>query len=148
MRRITFDAKSLHKLDNVSHYDLHDAIRNILQEHLDEISKIISAWNIYHIVLEQEERYYKQNCKLETTGDKHTYILSGYQLTYIRRKVDNSFYNLAKTMNEMANKNKQSFKKLNHVIKLINRHLHAAECGYADESEDTLIEPEEFRPTA
>lgn len=130
MKKISINYQSLCNLTDTEHYELHHSIYGIIEECKKDIPDIISVWNIYYILFQQERNYYKLKCQLNNNNisspDDIKSLLTSYQLIYMRKKVDNLFLTIIELINTLFTTNKLTFQEeetYKNIIDSIHTHL-------------------------
>jgi hypothetical protein len=128
----------LYNLTNTGHYELHQFIRRVIEMCKDDIPPVVSMWNIYDLLLRQEEYFYK--CKSHASAHEANIPVNmdnpliNYQLAYIRQKVDNVLLNillLINTPTEPDELTPQTGETYQTIIGLINSYLTEETCRYS-----------------
>ncbi|MDR1161818.1 MAG: hypothetical protein LBK45_05710 [Tannerellaceae bacterium] len=135
----------LYNLTNTGHYELHLFIRRVIELCKDDLPAIASIWNIYDLLLRQEEYFYKwkdhtSTQKADTPGNRDN-LLINYQLSYIRQKVDNVLLNILIMINTPAETDgltTQAEETHKAVLDLINSYLIKAEWEHAPDKSPLL----------
>jgi hypothetical protein len=133
MKENFINSQFLYDLTNTGHYELHQFIRRVIEMCKDELPSIAFMWNIYDILLRQEDYYYKwkNNVSTQEANAAHNKenLLINYQLAYIRQKVDNVLLNILQLIHTPveANTTSQTEETNKAIIDLINSYLTKAE---------------------
>jgi hypothetical protein len=128
MKKNFINYQFLYNLTNTGHYELHQFIRRVIEMCKDDMPTIASMWNIYDLLLRQEEYFYKW--KDNTSAQEADNLLVSYQLAYIRQKVDNVLLNILILINAPAETNEltpQTGETYKTIIDLVNSYLLKAE---------------------
>ncbi|MDR3140144.1 MAG: hypothetical protein LBU37_00180 [Tannerellaceae bacterium] len=139
MKENLINYQFLYSLTNTGHYELHQFIHRVIEMCKDDIPPIVSMWNIYDLLLRQEEYFYKwkENASAQKTGipNNTNNLLINYQLAYIRQKVDNVLLNILILINtppvetyELAPQTRETYEA---ILSLIDSYLIKAKWEHA-----------------
>jgi hypothetical protein len=146
MKENFINSRFLYDLTNTGHYELHQFIRRVIEMCKDEIPSIAFMWNIYDILLRQEDYYYKWKNNVSAQEADTTYskenLLINYQLAYIRQKVDNVLLSILKLLHTPAETNKltsQAEETCKTILDLINSYLIKTEWEHVPDKLPSVI---------
>jgi hypothetical protein len=128
MKKNFINYQFLYNLTNTGHYELHQFIRRVIEMCKDDMPAIVSMWNVYDLLLRQEEYFYKW--KDNTSAQEADNLLVNYQLAYIRQKVDNVLLNILILINAPVETDElppQTGETYETIIDLVNSYLVKAE---------------------